>query len=60
VMAAARPLPVKARAQFLTALAAELENQRQLGPGVVFRVCRDVQKRYFDPPDLSGVVNKYD
>jgi hypothetical protein len=59
IMDAARPLPGKARAEFLAALAAELEGQRQLGPGIVHRICRDVQKRYFDPPDL-GNVSKHD
>jgi len=60
IMDAARPLLVQARREFLAALAAELEGQRQLGPGIVHRVCRDLQRRYFDPPNLSGIISKYD
>lgn len=55
VMNAARPLQPQARSEFLRALAA-VENQRQFGPGLVHRVARDLQRRYFDPPDLSGVA----
>jgi len=51
VMTAARPLPPKMRGEFLQAVAAELEHQR--GPGAICRACRELQRRFFDPPDLS-------
>jgi hypothetical protein len=31
-----------------------------LGPGVIFRVIRAVQKKHFDAPDLRVAVGKYD
>jgi hypothetical protein len=50
VLAAARPLPVQSRDEFLQAVADALANEREIGPGAVFRICRETQKRYFDPP----------
>ena len=49
---AARPLPRKVRGEFFQAVAAELERQEQRGPGVVYRACRELQKKYFDPPQF--------
>ena len=60
VLDAARPLPPKLRSEFLQAVATEIEHQPQRGPGAVYRACRDLQRKYFDPPDLSGIVSKYD
>jgi hypothetical protein len=57
VLSAARPLQPQARSEFLQALAAELERQQQRGPGTIYRVCRELQRRYFDPPDLRSVGN---
>ena len=54
---AARPLPHKARSEFLQAVAAELEHQEQRGPGVVYRACRELQKKYFDPPQFHVRAN---
>ena len=51
---AARPLEPQARSEFLAALAAALEHQPQRGPGVVYRCCRELQRRYFDPPLSTG------
>jgi hypothetical protein len=59
VMAATRPLPPRARGEFLRAVAAEIEQHHQRGPGAVYRACRELQRKFFDPPDLSGVT-KYD
>jgi hypothetical protein len=53
VMAAARPLPVHARDAFLQHVASELKRCNGVGPGVVFRIVRDVQKIYFDAPNLE-------
>jgi hypothetical protein len=52
VMAAARPLPVERRDAFLQAVAAELRG-REVGPGIVHRICAETQRAFFDPPDLS-------
>jgi hypothetical protein len=62
VMAAARPLPVERRDSFLQEIAHTLRECGELGPGVVYRVCAEVQRRH-DPPDLSrdasGMKSKY-
>jgi hypothetical protein len=52
VMAAARPLPVERRDAFLQAVAAELRG-RELGPGIVHRVCAET-RAFFDPPQLAA------
>ena len=56
---AARPLPPKLRSEFLQAVAAEIEQRQQRGPGAIYRACRELQRKYFDPPDLTS-VRKYD
>ena len=53
VMAAARPLPVERRDAFLQQVASALQGCREVGPGVVHRICAEVQSRYWIPPDLS-------
>jgi hypothetical protein len=56
LMDLARPLDPAQRPQFLEAVAAELEVKRQageIGEGSVHRVGRDVQRKYFDPPQLG-------
>jgi gluconate kinase len=58
VMYAARPLEPRARTEFLQAVAAELEQQQQRGPGAIYRTCRELQKRYFDPPIATS--SEYD
>jgi hypothetical protein len=40
------------------AVAVEIEQQPQRGPGVIYRACRDLQRKYFDPPNLSA--SKYE
>jgi hypothetical protein len=50
---AARPLPPKMRGEFLQAVAAEIEQHHQRGPGAIYRACRELQRRFFDPPNLS-------
>jgi hypothetical protein len=54
VLAAARPLPIHARDLFLQEVADALAALPVVGLGGVSRVCRDVQKRFFDPPTLSA------
>jgi hypothetical protein len=59
-MAIARPLPPDARGAFLERVAARLAGQ-VLGDGLVARTCRELQREYLDPPDLSRASgsNKY-
>jgi hypothetical protein len=53
VFEAARPLQPADRDAFLVDLAGALQGQENLGDGTVFRLIREVQRRYFDPPDLT-------
>ena len=53
VMAAARPLAVQCRDAFLQRVASALHGYGEIGPGVVYRVAAQVQREFFDPPDLS-------
>jgi hypothetical protein len=55
VMAAARPLAVEMRDPFLQAVAHALSARDVIGPGTVHQVCRDLQRQFFDPPDLEHV-----
>ena len=51
----AAPIDQRLRTEFLTAVAAELEASGQAGgPGVVHRVGRVVQRRFWDPPQLPN------
>ena len=59
VLDACKPLRPGDRDPFLRALAQELGREPQLGPGVIHRVARNLQRQFFDPPDLSGIVSKY-
>jgi len=58
VMTAAGALEPRARSEFLQAVAAELEKHQQRGPGAIYRACRELQRRFFDPPISTG--GKYD
>jgi hypothetical protein len=53
VFDAARPLPVDLRDPFLQAVAHALAGRKDIGPGVVFQTCRELQRQFFAPPDLS-------
>ena len=59
VLAAAAPLRPGDRDPFLRALAQELSRHQQLGPGLIARIAKDLQRVFFSPPDLSG-ISKYD
>ena len=54
VLAAARPLAVEMRDPFLRAVANALEGSKVIGPGVVARTCAELQRQFFDPPDLAA------
>src|SRR5262245_6851386 len=60
VMAAARPLDPDLRDPFLRAVASALQGKAEIGPGVVARTCAELQRQFFDPPDLGRAsVGKY-
>jgi hypothetical protein len=58
VMSAARPLPVERRDALLQQVAAELAGCGEIGPGVVHRVCAEVQRQFFEPPDLGRACDQ--
>jgi len=53
VFRCAAPLGPADRSDFLRGVAEALAG-RELGDGVVQRVCREVQRRYFTPPINKG------
>jgi hypothetical protein len=44
---------------FLQHIADALTGCVEIGPGTVNRVCREAQKKFFDPPELGNMVSKY-
>jgi hypothetical protein len=54
VFDAARPLAVASRDAFLLDLAAALQGIPEPGDGDVARAIRAVQRKHFDPPELSA------
>ena len=52
VMSAAAPLSVEMRDPFLRAVAHALRGV-PVGDGSVHRICCELQRQFFDPPDLS-------
>lgn len=54
IMDAAGPLPYRVRDAFLQEVAGELSRcNGDIGPGTVFRVVREQQKKFFDAPTLD-------
>ena len=56
LLSLAVPIEQRLRTEFLTAVAAELEANGQAGAvgiGSVHRTARAVQRRFFDPPQIS-------
>jgi hypothetical protein len=60
VLAAARPLARERRDAFLRAIATDLGRAPERGPGVLHRIIRATQRQFFDPPNLSRPLGKYD
>jgi hypothetical protein len=59
ILRAATPLAPKDRSPFLADVAAALHG-KALGDGAVFRVVRQIQERYFRPPEFTpGGSGKY-
>jgi hypothetical protein len=55
LLSLAGPIDQRLRPQFLQEVAQELEASGQAGgPGVVHRVGRVVQRKYWDPPQLPN------
>jgi hypothetical protein len=54
IMRAARVLAPADRDAFMRQVAAVLEQQPELGDGIVARVCREIQQRYWVPPAIDG------
>ena len=53
----AGPIDQQRRPQFLQEVAQELEAKRQageVGEGLVHRLARTIQRKYFDPPQLPN------
>jgi hypothetical protein len=56
LLSLAQPIDQRQRDQFLHEVAAELEAKRQageIGEGSVHRVARTIQRKYWDPPQIS-------
>jgi hypothetical protein len=53
VLEVCRPLPPPSRDQFLRLLAAELERHPEIGPGLIHRIARDLQRQYLNPPRVA-------
>ena len=57
LLALAAPINHRQREQFLHEVAAELEAKRQageVGEGLVHRLARAIQRKYWDPPQLPN------
>jgi hypothetical protein len=52
-MAAAAPLDRRVRPAYLQDVASELAKCKTIGDGTVARVCREMQRKHFDPPELA-------
>jgi hypothetical protein len=53
VMGLARPLLPAQRIAFLEMLASKLNGQHELGDGAIYRLCRELQRQYFEPPEFA-------
>jgi hypothetical protein len=53
--------PLEQRSDFLAAVIQELSSFADVGDGSIGRVCRELQRQFFDPPNLSGAndASKY-
>ena len=54
ILTAAAPLHVSRRNAFVAAVAERLRALPEVGDGAVARACRETQRAFFDPPDLTG------
>jgi hypothetical protein len=54
VIALARPIDPPRREAFVAAVTEKLEAAPAAGPGTAHQVGRELQRQYFDPPNLHG------
>jgi hypothetical protein len=57
LLSLAAPIDQRQRTQFLTEVTTAIEEEAartSVGPGLVHRVARTVQRRFFDPPELPN------
>jgi hypothetical protein len=62
VLNAARPLAVENRDAFLNDVADALGQTPEPGSGALYRICAELQRKHFDPPQLihvAGAHSKY-
>jgi hypothetical protein len=59
LFAAAHPLPRDSRSAFLEHCARKLAKLPMLGDGALHRTIMQVQRVYFNPPDLRAAEGKY-
>jgi hypothetical protein len=52
VMSLARPLSPDQRSRFLEMLAAKLNGQREIGDGTLYKICAELQRQVFTPPQF--------
>jgi hypothetical protein len=57
VYSACRPLHVADRDAFMQALADALRQRGEIGPGAVYRAIRDVQRRFYRPPEFEEMAH---
>jgi hypothetical protein len=58
VMRAAQPLAVTARDPFLRDVAERLAAVPHLGDGLVFQICREAQRRHWEPPVAMTFIER--
>ena len=54
ILRAARPLAEADHAAFLEEVTEALAQCQEVGVGIVYRACREAQRRYWEPPRLDG------
>jgi hypothetical protein len=53
ILTAAQPLALPLRQSFMKAVFQRLEGLTEIGDGTVARTCRELQREFFDPPNLQ-------
>jgi hypothetical protein len=59
IMRTAQPIAPNLRPAYLEAVARALHG-RELGDGLVARVCAELQREFFDPPVIEKVPSRWD
>jgi hypothetical protein len=53
IMQLCRPLASDQRATFLEMIATKLNGHREIGDGALYQLCRELQRKLFDPPETG-------